>query len=232
MAVCIDSGLDLVSHWEKDNSKTERKRSQGASQVVWWVFFCPGHRISQAYNSSNSMPDISELEKYYKTLTDRQLLNLRAEGGFTAEADQVLSREFALRRLGSGEVKNRAAAAERSKLRDEVVERGGGKGSLGLQFFGKSFLNPADREANIQVRTKWFTISGIPLVPIASYRFKAAKDAENSFPAYMQRSVINRVPIYWPQAFLTFAKTVSVIIGAGLLIVGFSELWDALKHLK
>ena len=45
------------------------------------------------------------------------------------------------------------AASERNKLRDEVTERGGGYRSLGLQFFGKSFINESDREADVQVRT-------------------------------------------------------------------------------
>lgn len=178
------------------------------------------------------MPDTIALEKYYKTLTDRQLLNLRAEGGFTPEAEQALSTELARRHLRSSDVKKIVAAAERSKLRDQVVERGGGYRSLGLQFFGKNFLNEADRVVNIQVRTKWFTISGIPLIPIASYRFKTVKNSGDSFATSTQRSVIDRVPIYWPQVIMTFVKTASLIIGAGLLIVGLSELWMALRLLR
>jgi hypothetical protein len=45
-------------------------------------------------NRSNLMPDATELEKYYKTLTDRELLNLKREGGFTAQAEQVLGEEL------------------------------------------------------------------------------------------------------------------------------------------
>lgn len=165
------------------------------------------------------MPDTTALEKYYKTLTDQQLLNLGAKIGFTPQAEQVLRSELAQRHLGSGDVKKYVVATERSKLRDEVVERGGGYRSIGLQFFGISFLNEADRGAAIQVRTKWFTISGIPLIPVASYRFKAG----GPFPANTQRSVIDRVPIYWPQVLMTFVKAASLIIGAALLIVGLAE---------
>jgi hypothetical protein len=168
------------------------------------------------------MPDATALEKYYKTLTDHELLNLRAEGGFTEEAEQVLSKELVSRHLGSGDVKKYVAASERNSLRDEVVERGGGYRSLGLQFFGKAFLNESDKAASIQVRTKWFTMSGIPLVPIASYRFKCAKNSGSSSPTDTQRSVINRVPLNWPQVFMTFAKTAMLFIGAGLLIVAIS----------
>ncbi len=168
------------------------------------------------------MPDTLALEKYYKTLTDRELLNLGAEGGFTAEAEQVFGKELARRNLGSRNVKEYVAASERSKLRGEVVERGGGYRSIGLQFFGKSFLNETDRKANIHVRTKWFTISGMPLIPIASYRFKATKSGGGSFPTNTQRTVIDRVPLHWPQVFMTFAKTASLVICVGLVFIALS----------
>ncbi len=176
------------------------------------------------------MPNATELEKYYETLTDRELLNLRAESGFTVEAEQVLGKELVRRHLGSGDVKKYVAASERNDLRDEVVERGGGYRSLGLQFFGKSFLNESDRSANIQVRTKWFTVSGIPLIPIASYRFKCATNSGSSFPTNTQRSVINRVPLNWSQVFITFAKTAMLLMGAGLLIVGVSWFLSGRGH--
>jgi hypothetical protein len=178
----------------------------------------------------NLMPDSTELQKYYETLTDQQLLKLRSEGGFTAKAELELSNELAARHLGSHDVKRFVAATERGQLREEVVERGGGYRSPGIQFFGKYFLNSNDREANIQVRTKWFTISGIPLIPLASYRFKANPSSGSSISPNMHGCVINRVPICWPQVFITYAKTGAVIIGVGLLVVGLSELWIAFKH--
>ena len=46
------------------------------------------------------MPNTAELDKYYKALTDQELLNLKREGGFTAEAEQVLGEEMARRNLG------------------------------------------------------------------------------------------------------------------------------------
>ncbi len=64
------------------------------------------------------MPDATALEKYYETLTDRELLNLRSEGGFTEEAEQVLGKELARRHLASGDVKKYFAASERHELRE------------------------------------------------------------------------------------------------------------------
>ena len=178
------------------------------------------------------MPVKSALESYYGTLTDQQLLQLRSEGGFTAEAERALSIELAQRHLGAEDVNKHVAAAERSKLRDEVVERGGGYRRLGLQFFGRSFLNEADRSANVEVRTKWFTISGIPVIPLASYRFKRAKESGGQFSTNTRRNVLSRVPLCWPQVFLTFAKTAAAVIGAGLLIVVLAEWWMTLKGRK
>ena len=176
------------------------------------------------------MPDATALEKYYKSLTDRELLRLRAEGGFTEEAELVLGKELVLRHLASGDVKKYVAESERDNLRDEVVERGGGYRNLGLQFFGKSFLNESDRAGNIQVRTKWFTLGGVPLIPVASYRFKCANSSGGLFPTNTQRSVINRVPLNWPQVFMTFAKTAMLLIGAGLLIVAISWFLSGRGH--
>jgi hypothetical protein len=51
------------------------------------------------------MPDAEALETYYKTLTDRELLKLSADGGFAEEAAQTLSKELALRNLKSDEAK-------------------------------------------------------------------------------------------------------------------------------
>lgn len=48
------------------------------------------------------MPDANELEKYYSTRTDQELLNLKREGGFTAEAERVLGEELVRRSLVSG----------------------------------------------------------------------------------------------------------------------------------
>ena len=175
------------------------------------------------------MPDKTALETYYKTLTDDQLLQLRSEGGFTTDAESALSIELARRNLGSRDVTRFAAASERSKLRDEVAKRGGGYRRLGFDFFGKGFLNEADRSANIEVRTKWLTMSGIPIIPSASYRFKRAKESGSAFSTNTQRNVVSRVPLYWPQVFLTFAKTVAAVLGAALLTVVLAEWWMTLR---
>jgi hypothetical protein len=55
------------------------------------------------------LPDATELDKYYKTLTDQKLLDLNREGGFTAAAEHVLDEGLARRNLGSDDLKRIAA---------------------------------------------------------------------------------------------------------------------------
>jgi hypothetical protein len=51
------------------------------------------------------MPDSKALDAYYKTLADQELLKLRAEGGFTEEAERVLDKELAQRNLTPDDAK-------------------------------------------------------------------------------------------------------------------------------
>jgi hypothetical protein len=176
------------------------------------------------------MPDATALAQYYRMLTDQELLNLKRQSGFTAEAEEVLSGELTRRNLTPGDLKKYVAVTRRNKLRAEVTERGGGYRSLGFQFFGGRYLNEADRSADIQVRTKWFTISGIPLVPIASYRFKRMGHSRKWSSATSQQGVVDRVSLDWAQVFMTWAKTATLIIGVGLLIVVISWLLNAGRH--
>jgi hypothetical protein len=166
------------------------------------------------------MPDAGTLAKYYETLTDAQLLNLRREGGFTEQAEQVLADELKQRNLKATDVKKYAVPG-RIKLREEAQEKGfAGKGPA-LLFFGRRYLSEADKAANIQLRTKWFALGGIPVVPLASYRFKCTGNPSKWFGRDADQRVINRVPLNWPQVFLTWAKTAIFILLVFLVAVGF-----------
>ena len=145
----------------------------------------------------------AELNEYYKSLSDDQLLNLVHEGGFTDEAKVVLENELARRKLSHSNVKKFIEDCERSKLDKEVIEKevGLGYGGLGLHFYGRNYLNVTDKEANIQLRTKWFTLIWIPLIPIASYRFQGSS-----------QRVIERVPLNWTQVLMIWSKTATIVL--------------------
>lgn len=172
------------------------------------------------YYSCYIMPTESELAKYYETLTDAELLNLKSEGGFTDEAEQVLAKELKRRNLKAGDLK-RYVVPERIRLCEEAKEKGFAGRGPALLFFGRRYLNEADKRANIQLRTKWFALGGIPLVPIASYRFKYTSDPGRWHLDEPEQRVIDRVPLNWTQVFLTWMKTAIFMLIVFLLTVAF-----------
>lgn len=183
----------------------------------------------RSYNLSKIMADANALEEYYKALTDEQLLDLKREGGFTNEAERVLENELHRRNLTPADLKQYIVESERSNLREEVRERGGRYRSAGLQFFGRNYINEADKEADIQLRTKWFTMSGIPLIPIASYRFKCTGSPGKLFTGNTHQEVLNRVPLNWTQVCMTWIKTATILVGVVLLIAG---IYWCLDHIR
>jgi hypothetical protein len=161
------------------------------------------------------------IANYYETLTDVELLNLKSEGGFTEEAELVLADGLRRRNLDTGDLKRHEAERERIKLREETTEKGFRGRGPGLLFFGKRYLNEEDRKANIHVRTKWFALGGMPVVPIASYRFQGRNSVGKVSYGDGKQRVISRVPLNWTQVFLTWLKMAVVLVLLILLAAGF-----------
>lgn len=65
--------------------------------------------MSKPYNPDTFMSDPRTLETHYKSLSERELLKLRAEGGFTAEAEHLLDNELARRKLTPDDAKRHFA---------------------------------------------------------------------------------------------------------------------------
>jgi hypothetical protein len=169
------------------------------------------------------MLDLDALKKHYQTLSDAELLNLRSEGGFADEALPVLSNEMARRHLSKADIAHHITSSAHNKLTDEAKEKGMGGRGPGLLFFGRRYLSDADKDANIQVRTKFFTLGGLPLIPIASYRFKCKGGRAGCLDSSSNRQVLERIPLDWSQVFITWAKTVLAMIGLLALIVGYEK---------
>jgi hypothetical protein len=55
------------------------------------------------------MPNVRDFEEHYRFRSDDELLKLRAEGGFTAQAEKVLDKELARRNLTSDDAKRHFA---------------------------------------------------------------------------------------------------------------------------
>jgi hypothetical protein len=155
----------------------------------------------------------TDFAKTYENMSNGQLLQTANEGGLVDEAKQALADELRRRNLKKSDLV-RHKESPRVRLRREATERRvplSGYGGTGLFFFGRHYLTPADKEADIQLRTKWVAFSYLPLIPLASYRFKCKQQGWKFFH-WTDQVVLNRVPLNWDQVFLTWLKASPVYI--------------------
>jgi len=139
----------------------------------------------------------------YQHMSDGQLLEMANEGGLIPEAQQALSDELHRRKLKKTDLP-RYIQSPRERLHQETNEKRVRRGT-GLIFFGRRYLTQVDREANIQLRTKWLAFAYLPLVPLASYRFKCRHEGSKWF-GWTEQNPISRVPLNWDQVALTWLK--------------------------
>jgi hypothetical protein len=158
------------------------------------------------------MLDLDAIAKHYQTLTDGELLNLQAEGGFADEALPVLRDELARRKLTKADLTQHIKSVA-------DIRRG-----PGLMFFGRRYLNADDKAANIQIQTKFFSLGGFPLIPLASYRLKCKGGEGKWFDWSTNRQVLNRVPLDWPQVIVVWTKAVLAVVGFLALAIGYERL--------
>lgn len=163
----------------------------------------------------------TDFAKTYESMSDGQLLQTASEGCLVDEAKQTLAEELHRRNLKIDELP-RHKESLRTRLRREATERvlPSRAGATGFVFFGRHYLTPADKEANIQLRTKWIAVGGLPLIPLASYRFKCIQEGWRFFH-WTDQVVINRVPLNLDQVFLTCLKASPVYIVILTLLCGW-----------
>ena len=171
----------------------------------------------------------SEFLTTYQHMTDAQLLQVANEGGLVPEAQLALTEELHRRNLKKSDLAQHRPSA-RKRLESESRELWFPLvryHSLGFGFYGRKYLNEHDRKEHIQVRTKFFVFT-IPLIPIASYRFKCTGDPNKWFQWNTQYRVLNHVPLNWDQVFLTWAKTAAWIIGMFAAVALY--VWSKVSH--
>jgi hypothetical protein len=168
----------------------------------------------------------SQLAATYENMSDGELLQISNEGGLMPEAKQALAGELHRRKLKASDLPQHKHKAK-DQFKEETQERWfpfARYHSLGFGLYGRSYLSDADKEANIQTRTKFFVFA-IPLVPIASYRFK--------YPGAPKRwgwwndsdaHALGRIPIVWSQVFMTWLKAVLWIGGTLAAVVLYEKL--------
>ena len=147
----------------------------------------------------------AEFAETYQHMSDGQVLQTARENGLLPEAKQYLQEEIRRRNLKSSDL-TREVEPHKTRLEKETKERWLplSRWRWGYGLYGHSYLNEADKEASIQFRTKFFVAAGIPLVPIASYRFKQTEEDDK---------VLDRIPIVWPQVFRVWMTTFLWIAG-------------------
>jgi hypothetical protein len=156
----------------------------------------------------------------YQNMSDGQLLQTANESGLIPEAYQALTQELHRLNLKKTDLP-RHMESHRARLQREASERElplSRFGGTGYFFFGRRYLNQADQEANIQLRTKWVAISYLPLVPLASYRFQCRHEGSKWF-GWTEQNPLGRVPLNWDQVFLTLLKASPFYLAILVLLV-------------
>jgi hypothetical protein len=155
----------------------------------------------------------TDFAQTYENMSDGQLLQIANEGGLVDKAKQALADELHRRNLKKSDLIHHKELP-RVRLRQEAREREfplSAYGGTGFFFFGRHYLTPADKESNIQLRTKWLAFSYLPLIPLASYRFKCKQKGWKLFH-WTDQVVLNRVSLNWDQIFLTCLKASPVYV--------------------
>ncbi|MGA1983010.1 MAG: hypothetical protein ABSG84_11180 [Acidobacteriaceae bacterium] len=157
----------------------------------------------------------------YQNMSDGQLLETANEGGLVDDAKLALASELHRRNLKKSDL-NHHKESPRERLNDAAQEKQLPLLQLGtgLFFFGKAYLNDADREANIQIRTKWIALRYVPLIPLASYRVKCKEQRWKFFRWTSYERILQRVPLNWNQVLLTWLKEILFValIAAGSVL--------------
>jgi hypothetical protein len=165
----------------------------------------------------------------YKGLTDEQLLQIAGEGGLVEEAAQAIQIEMRSRKLTPAMVENYRAETQRYELARKAEDPNRSQSMFGTGFtiLGRAYLSDQDKAQGIQVRTKWFALRGLPLFPVASYRY-SCQDVTTGLIQWKEEKVIDQVPLNWKQAGRTWLKTTGLIILSLALLIAFLEWRNSL----
>jgi hypothetical protein len=171
----------------------------------------------------------SDFATEYQQMPDGQLLLLANEGDLVDEAHQALTEELRKRNLKKQDIVLPKKKTPHERLQEAAEEKtiaSGRGGNTGFYFYGRHYLNEADKAADIQLRTKWFVLASIPLVPLASYRLKCKQKSFGWFRWYTEQQIVNRVALNWNQILLTWIKTfivIAVFVAAMILYLWLSD---------
>jgi hypothetical protein len=166
----------------------------------------------------------------YQHMSDEQLLQIGGEGRLVEEATLALQTEMRRRKLTPEMVKSFRSETLRYELAQKAEDPNVRRGLFGLGFrlYGRAYLSDEDKHHGIQVRTKWFTLRGLPIIPTASYRY-SCHDVTTGLIEWKEERVIDQVPLNWKQAIRTWAKSTGLFLLAVALTFAFL-VWHDRVH--
>jgi hypothetical protein len=157
-------------------------------------------------------------------------LQIAGEGGLVDEAKLALEVEMQNRKLTPEMIQNYCAETLRYELAQKAADPNVSRSLFGLGFclYGRAYLSEDDRTQGIQVRTKWFTLRGLPIIPIASYRY-SCQDVTTGLIQWKEEKVIEQVPLNWKQALQTWVKSTGLFVLA-IAITILYVAWQDRSH--
>jgi hypothetical protein len=169
----------------------------------------------------------SNFEVVYANMNDEQIMHIANQGGLVEDAELALRKELNRRGLTVEKREAHIFRQKREKAEDHAKEKilpfsmG-----LGFTFYGRNYLSEKDKANDIQLRTKWFVISWIPIFPIASYRFSCNEKSAGFLRWNAEQKLVSRVPLNWTQVCSTWLKflaliTIALCVGAFAASHGF-----------
>jgi hypothetical protein len=177
-----------------------------------------------------NMTEKTDFATEYRRMTDEQLLGIAGEGELVDEAKFALQVEMQNRKLTPEMVQSYRSETLRYQLAQKAEDPNVRRSLFGLGFnlCGRAYLSEEDGKRGIQVRTKWFTLRGLPIVPIASYRY-SCQDVTTGLVQWKEEKLIDQVPLNWNQAMRTWVKSTGLLVLAIALTFLFLA-WQDRAH--
>jgi len=143
----------------------------------------------------------------YAAMPDEEILRLASEGGLRPEAEVAFSEQVRLRRIMP-----EAIEAERRRQAHADLQIAVGTTpfirvrGVGLRFREKTFRSKEDEEQGVSVRTRWFCMWYLPMIPFGSFRIRETAEVSRGY------EIMSREKLEWHHVRLGLRWTAAVFV--------------------
>ena len=168
------------------------------------------------------MIDRVDFRERYRKMSDDELLDVAKDAStLVPEAKDAIETELRNRKLSTGDIAE--YAAESKRIKDEQAK----SRATPFQFrgFGTAFYGKRDfADDGSYTSTRWFIASGLPLIPLGSYRFRPPMP--NSFWSHLGWSdeVLGKTKLDVRQVFYVYGFFAVFVLNLWRLLRGTSEV--------